>query len=77
MILEDMGAQWQANLANAQQFSKYNDSVKYILKVIAILSKHSWAIGLKGKTGSETPFAFKANFSRGHKSQILQTGSSL
>lgn len=34
-IVEDMDAQWQADLANVQQLSKYNYSVKYILKVIA------------------------------------------
>lgn len=77
VIVEDMDAQWQADLANVQQLSKYNDSVKYILKVIAVLCKHSWATGLKGKTGSETACAFKATFSRGHKSQILQTDCTL
>lgn len=35
VIVEDMDAQWQADLANVQQLSKYKDSVKYILKLIA------------------------------------------
>lgn len=73
----NMDAQEQAELAKAQQLSKYNDSIKYILKVIAMLFKHSWDIGLKSKTDSETVCAFKASFSRGTKSLILQSDRTL
>lgn len=77
VIVEDVDVQCQADLADVQQHSKYNDSVKYILKVIAILCKHYWAIGLKGTPSSETTCAFKTTFSRGSKSWILQTDCTL
>lgn len=75
--MENVDAKWQTDLADVQQFSTYNDSVKNILKVIAILCKHSWAVVLKGKTASETACAFKVTFSRGHKSLISQTDHTL
>ena len=64
MIVAEVDAQWQAGLVDMQQFSRNNDGVKCFLTVIDILSKHAWAVGLKGKTGSEIAGAFKTIFSK-------------
>lgn len=37
-----MDPQWEADVANVQQFPKHNGSAKYNLKVIIMLVKYSW-----------------------------------
>ena len=61
-IVSDVDAQWQADLVDMKQFSKYNKGYKYILTVIDILSKYAWARVLKDKTGKQVACAFKAIF---------------
>ena len=71
MIAAQVDVQCQADLVDMQHFSRNNDGVKYILTVTDILSKPTWAIGLKHKTSSEIAGALKIIFSRGRKPQTL------
>ncbi|GBM60754.1 Putative uncharacterized transposon-derived protein F54H12.3 [Araneus ventricosus] len=54
--------QSQADLLFMKPFSKYNDGTNYLLTVIDIFSKYSWAIPIKRKTGLEVTGAFKRIF---------------
>lgn len=50
VIVADVDTQWQAGLVGMQQFSKYYDSVKYILTLIDIIqaSLSCWPNRQKG-----------------------------
>jgi len=48
-----------------QAFSDYNDSVKYLLAVVDIFSKHRWMVPLKQKTGAAVAAAFQNIFNGG------------
>ncbi|XP_071579079.1 uncharacterized protein, partial [Temnothorax nylanderi] len=45
---------WQADIVEMRPYSRFNGGYHYILTVIDVLSKHAWAVPLKGKGGSET-----------------------
>ena len=51
-----------ADLVDMQQFSRYNNGVKYLLTVIDIFSKYGWIIPLKNKTGLEVATALNKVF---------------
>ena len=42
---------WSAALIDKSTLSKYNNNYKFILTVIDIFTKNSWAIPLKNKSG--------------------------
>ena len=35
---------WQADIVEMRPYARFNNSYKYILTVIDVLSKHAWAI---------------------------------
>ena len=47
-----------ADLIEMQEFSKYNNGIKYLLTEIDIFSKFVWIVSLKRKTGQEVANAF-------------------
>ena len=53
---------WAADLVDMQAFTKFNRGVKYLLAVIDILSKYSWLIPLKDKTGKSVASVLKTIF---------------
>lgn len=73
IIVADVDDQWQADLTDMQQLSKYNSGYKYILTAIDVFSRHAWAVALKDKTGAEVFKAFKEIFSGGRVPHKLQT----
>ena len=44
---------WGIDLVEMQQYAEYNDGFRYILTVIDVFSKYTWARPLKTKTGAE------------------------
>ena len=50
---------WSADLIDKSSLSKYNNNYKFILTVIDIFTKHSWAIPLKNKSGLSITNGFK------------------
>ncbi|XP_044019464.1 uncharacterized protein LOC122859846 [Aphidius gifuensis] len=51
--IRDKDETWQADLVEMIEHLKVNSGYNYILTVIDIFSKFSWAVGLKNKTGKE------------------------
>ena len=46
-----MNEQWQMDLVDMQKLSKWNKVIKYLLTVIDMFSKRTWAEPLKNKSG--------------------------
>ena len=72
-IVGGLDHQWQADLIDVQKLKKENDGYSYLLTVIDVLSKYSWVIPLKNKTGPTLVEAFKTIFEEGRKPLKLQT----
>lgn len=72
-VVNNIDSQWQADLADMQQISKYNKGYKYILTVIDILSRYAWARPLKSKHGPEVETAFDSILSEGRVPERIQT----
>jgi transposase InsO family protein len=53
---------FQADLADMQQLSRYNDGYSFILTCIDVLTKRAFAIPLKNKRGSSVAVAFEMIF---------------
>ena len=63
---------FQADLADMQSLSRYNDNVRYLLTCICVFSKFGFAIPLKDKRGSSIAEAFDEIFSQ-RTPNLLQT----
>lgn len=61
-IASCVDAQWQADLADMQNVSKYNDGFRYLLTVIDVLSRYAWAIPIKDKRGETVIKALEGIF---------------
>ena len=56
---------WDTDLLNAENLSKYNKNIKFLLIVIDIFSRYLWVRPLKNKTNDEVIKGFKSIFSEG------------
>ncbi|WP_375668131.1 hypothetical protein, partial [Bartonella sp. CL48QHWL] len=54
--------QWQADLVDMQKFESKNKGFRFILTVIDLFSRYSWALPVKSKRGEEIRDAFKLIF---------------
>ena len=58
VIVSAIDEQWQADLVDVHNLSKFNDGYRYILTCIDLFSKYAWAIALKSKQSAEIIAAF-------------------
>ena len=54
-----MDSDWQADLADMQRLSKFNDGHKFLLVCVDVLSKYAWVEPVKNKTAKEVAAAFQ------------------
>ena len=73
MIVPGKDAQFQADLVDVRNLSRFNKGYKYLLTCIDIFSKHAWVVPLKTKRGQELVKAFQTILSSGRKPNKLQT----
>lgn len=73
VITDKIDGQWEADLADMQEFVKPNSGFKYILTIIDTFSKYAWAKPLKNKTSNMIIDAFKKIFEEGRKPENLRT----
>ena len=73
VIVPGIDAQFQADLVDVQNLSRYNKGYKYLLTCIDIFSKYAWVVPLKTKQGQELVKAFQMILSSGRKPNKLQT----
>lgn len=73
VIVPGIDAQFQADLVDVQNLSRYNKGYKYLLTCIDIFSEYAWVVPLKTKRGQELVKAFQTILSSGRKPNKLQT----
>ena len=74
VITSGPNIQFQADLIDMQELAEFNDGYRYILTVIDVFSKFSYAVPLKSKHGEEVVRGFQLIKSRGAVlPKILQT----
>ena len=59
---ENVNEIWGCDLTDLQYWKEQNDGYRYILTVIDVLSKYSWAVPLKDKTAASVTKAFQLLF---------------
>lgn len=60
IIVSSIDEQWEADLVEMQEFSRQNQSYRYILTVIDCFSKYAWAVPIKNKTAKLVTSAFES-----------------
>ena len=73
VFVNGLDEQWQADLADLQNLSRWNRGHKYLLTCIDVLSKYAWVVPLKSKSASALVAAFTSIFKKGRKPERLQT----
>ena len=73
VIVFGIDEQFQADLVDLQNLSRYNKGYKYLLTCIDIFSKYAFVLPLKTKQGQELVKAFQKIISTGRKPINLQT----
>ena len=73
VIVPGIDAQFQADLVDLQNLSRYNKGFKYLLTCVDIFSKYAFVLPLKTKKGQELVKAFQKILSTGCKPTKLQT----
>ena len=63
--------QWQMDLNDMQSLQTHNDGYKYILTIIDVFSKYSWAVPLMNKTGPCVKAALLSVFKNSKRKPIL------
>jgi transposase InsO family protein len=74
-VVGGIDQQWQADLADMQQLSKFNNGFRYLLTVIDVFSKFAWVIPVRNKSATDIAEAFKELFksSAPRKPKKIQT----
>ena len=62
VIVKEINEQWEADLADLQQYKRYNNNYKYILTIIDCFSKFAYAYPLKDKSSISIVNVFKDIF---------------
>lgn len=73
IVVECIDQQWEADLVDMQDYKKSNKGYNYILTVIDVMSKYSWGVPMKNKTGKEMTIAFKKILDSNRKPFYLRT----
>ena len=73
VIVPGIDAQFQADLVDLQNLSRYNKGYKYLLTCIDIFSKFAFVLPLTTKQGQELVKSFQKILSTGRKPTNLQT----
>ena len=73
VVVYGIDHQWQADLVDLAKWSSYNKGFKYLLTCIDVLSRYTWVVPLKDKTGKTLKDAFQFIFKSGRRPIRLQT----
>ena len=73
VIVGGLDDQWVADLVEVQPLAKYNRGIRYLLRVLDVLSKYAWVQPLKAKTGVALVKAFDKILKQGRQPNRLQT----
>jgi len=70
VVVYEIDHQWQADLVELGKLASNNKGFKYLLTCIDVLSKYSWVVPLKDKTGKSLKEAFQVIFKTGRGTEF-------
>ena len=73
VVVEGIDDQWDADLMDLGNLSKYNDGHAFVLTVIDVFSRYAWLVALKTKKSNEVLNGLKSVFKLGRKPRRLRT----
>ena len=73
VIVDGIDDQWDVDLMDVTNLSKYNDGVRFVLVAIDIFSRYTWLRPLKSKQGHKVVEAFQSIFAEGRKPSKIRT----
>ncbi|MES9885142.1 MAG: DDE-type integrase/transposase/recombinase [Sedimenticola sp.] len=73
VIVSGQFEQYDADLADMSSISKDNDSIRFLLIVIDVFSRHLWIATLRDKTGKSVIAGFKEIFKNANKPLKIRT----
>ncbi|XP_062571179.1 uncharacterized protein LOC134233212 [Saccostrea cucullata] len=73
VIVQGIDYQWEADLADVQNISEYNDGVKFLLVVVDVFSRFLWVRTLHDKKAKSIIEAFKDILSGSRQPKAIRT----
>ena len=73
VVVGGQNQQWQGDLVDVANLTKYNDGTKFLLTVIDVFSKRAWCVPLKNKVGATLVAAFERLLTENTTPTALQT----
>ena len=73
VIVDGIDHQWDVDLMDMINLSKYNDGYGYVLIAIDVFSRYAWTVALKTKRAKEVKEGVDTLFSRGRKPDLFRT----
>lgn len=73
VIVSAIDSQWDVDLADVSNISKYNDDIRFLLIAIDIFSRYLWVVPLRNKMGVEIVAGMKFIFAGGRKPWTMRT----
>ena len=71
VLIEGIDVQWDGDLMDVRNISKYNENYKYILVLQDVFSRFIFTAPLKNKTASEIINGLKSIFKTGETTSII------
>ena len=73
VLVEGIDAQWDGDLMDVRNISKYNQNYQYILVLQDVFSRFIFTFPLKNKSASEIISGFKSILKQGRQTVLLRT----
>ena len=73
VLVEGIDAQWDGDLMDVRNISKYNQNYQYILVLQDVFSRFIFTAPLKNKTASEVISGLKSVLKQGRQPELLRT----
>ncbi len=72
-LVNHIDQQWQADLIDVHEYSRWNDGATFLLTIIDIFSRYAWAVALRSKSAEAVAEAYESIFAQGRVPEKIQT----
>jgi len=73
VVVSGVDSQWDVDLMDMTNLSRYNDGVKFVLVAIDIFSRYAWLEKMKNKEGKSVVNAFTKIFAQGRQPDKIRS----
>ncbi|XP_061190340.1 uncharacterized protein LOC133198230 [Saccostrea echinata] len=73
VVVQGIDYQWEADLADVQNLSEYNDGINFLLVIVDVFSRYLWVRPLKDRKAKSVMDAFKDVFQGSRRPKALRT----